>query len=268
MGKGGYVQLLAGIFPLTALLLACPAGAADLNAAIQASTQELRLAWQSDPITAKQPFPEVLLLKANQRAFRICPEAAGAIADTTALYCPSTRQLLLDQQWLTNDVLERYGTWGIAYWISTALGQAIRSQSATAGSALQPAAANLQANCLAGVLLASRAGLKPFKVNQLLSPARTAYAASDAGSQGSASQRAYALLTGFGATAGHCGNGAMTALATGKVADPSLLEELGKDPDNRSNNNLSDALNSQCHEPPSCPRRLRDVDSTLGTTNP
>jgi predicted metalloprotease len=249
----------AAILPLTGLLLAGPAGADNLNAAVQTASQELRQAWQSDPATANQPWPEVVLLATNQRALTLCPEAPGAIADTSALYCPSSRQVLLDQRWLGKDVLERYGTWGIAYWIATALGQAIRSQAAEAGPTLSPAAANLQANCLAGVLLASRAALKPAKATQQLSPAHTAYAASDVGSQGTASQRAYALLSGFGATASSCNNGAMADLARDKVSDPKLLQELANDPDNRAMSSLSEALNSQCRKPPSCPRRIPEV---------
>jgi hypothetical protein len=270
-GTGGRGRSTKGRFEwalLMTLLLACPAGAADLNAAVKTSTHELRQAWQSEPATAKQPFPDVLLLPANHSAAKVCPDSVSFIMDTSALYCPSTRQVLLDQQWLAKDVLEHYGTWGIAYWIATALGQAIRSQSVAAGTVMQPAASNLQANCLAGVLLGSRAALKPSKATQQLSPAHTAYAASDADSQGSAGQRSYALLSGFGATASSCDNGAMTNLAIGKVPDPKLLDELIKDPDNRSSSSLSNAVNSQCHTPPTCPRRISDVYATHGTTKP
>jgi hypothetical protein len=51
----------------------------------------------------------------------------------------------------------------------------------------------------------------------------------------------------------------MADLAKGKVTDPKLLQELTTYNPDRAMSSLSEALNSQCRKPPSCPRRIPDV---------
>jgi hypothetical protein len=208
----------------------------DLSTAVNQVSQELQQAWSNDPLTRNWPWPEVVLLPADQRALVVCPTAAaaGAVRDTSAVFCPTSGKVLLDRKWLVKDVQPRYGNWGLAYWIATGLGQAIREKAALPGPALTPAAANLQANCLAGLLLNQRRGLRPGSPKQWLSPAFKAYAAGDASTQGMPGQRAYALLSGLGGTASTCASTAMAALSTNSVPDLALLKELAEDADNRA----------------------------------
>jgi hypothetical protein len=93
---------------------------------------------------------------------------------------------------------------------------------------------------------------------QKLSPARTAYASADADTQGTRSQRAYALLSGFGATASNCTAAAMNGLAADRVSDPKLLGEVGEEP-NRSLSSVSSTRNAACRKPLRCPRRVGEV---------
>jgi hypothetical protein len=235
---------LMSFLPRTALMamavlpLPTAALAADLAAPVASVSEELRQAWRSDPDTKDLPSPEVVLLPADQQALEVCPQAraAGAVADSSAVDCPSSNQVLLDQKWLGKDVYKRYGNWGLAYWIATGLGQAIRRQIAIPGPALNGAAANLQANCLAGVLMRQRSALRPSEPKQLLSPAFNAYAGSDNASQGKPHQRAYALLTGLGGTSSDCSSQGMVALSEGSVpqADTPLLAVLQDDPNTRA----------------------------------
>ena len=221
---------------LAAIALPTKAAPTDVSVAVPQLSEELRQAWSTDPLTRNWPWPDVVLLPADQRALVVCPAAAGAgaVPDTSAVFCPTTGKVLLDSKWLVKDVQQRYGNWGLAYWIATGLGQAIRGKAALPGPALSPAGANLQANCLAGLLLYQRPGLRPGSPKQWLSPAFNAYAAGDASTQGMPGQRAYALLSGLGGTASSCASTAMAALSTNSVPDPALLKELAEDADNRA----------------------------------
>jgi nucleotide-binding universal stress UspA family protein len=139
------------------------------------------------------------------------------------IYCSAKGQVLLDLQRL-KAVEDRHGTWGVGYWIATALGQAIRDPSAQTGTGQSGPAANLQSVCFGGVLLGQTLGFRPAEAKTRLSPAFTAYPARLNSSQGTPAQRSYALLTGLGATASDCSMGAMTSLATGGVPDPERLK--------------------------------------------
>ena len=236
---------------------AAPNPAADLETAVQAASRSLQQAWKGDPATAPLPWPRLRLVSAGGTLAAGCPGARGASADTSALYCPDSGELLLDAKSLRGE-RERYGTWGIAYWIATGLGQAFLARQSS-GTASLGAAANLQAVCLAGVLLDSSPGLKPSLPAQRLSPARTAYGSSDADLQGTRSQRAYALLSGFGATASPCTAAAMNGLAADRVSDPKLLTEVGEGPDNRALTSVSNAATATCRKPLRCPRRVGEV---------
>ena len=221
---------------LAAIALPAKAAPTDVSVPVQQLSEELRQAWSTDPLTRNWPWPDVVLLPAEQRALVVCPAAAGAgaVPATSAVFCPTTGKVLLDRKWLVKDVQQRYGNWGLAYWIATGLGQAIREKAVLPGPALTPAAANLQANCLAGLLLNQRPGLRPGSPKQWLSPAFNAYAAEDASTQGTPGQRAYALLSGLGGTRSSCASKAMAALSTNSVPDPALLRELAEDADNRA----------------------------------
>ncbi|MFY8150394.1 MAG: hypothetical protein ACOVNL_14400 [Prochlorococcaceae cyanobacterium] len=236
---------------------AAPDPAAGLETAVLAASGPLRQAWKEDPATAPLPWPRLRLVSAGGTPAARCPGAHGASADSSALYCPDSGELLLDARSLSRE-RERYGTWGMAYWIATGLGQAFLARQSS-GTASPGAAANLQAVCLAGVLLDSSPGLAPSHPAQKLSPARTAYSSADAALQGTRSQRAYALLSGFGATASLCTAAAMNALAADQVSDPKLLNEVGEDPDNRALTSVSNAPTATCRKPLRCPRRVGDV---------
>ncbi|MGB7563206.1 MAG: hypothetical protein WBM08_00480, partial [Prochlorococcaceae cyanobacterium] len=205
---------------------------------------------------AALPWPALRLLPGGSELLASCPSARGASADTSALYCPASGELLLDAKGLSSEQ-ERYGSWGLAYWIATGLGQSFlaRQSSGTAGPG---PALNLQAICLAGVLLDSSPGLKPSTAAQKLSPARTAFSSADAATQGTRSQRAYALLSGFGATASPCTAAAMDALAADRVSDPKLLGVVGEEP-NRALTSVSDVPTTTCRKPLRCPRRVGEV---------
>lgn len=265
--------LAAGLFPPGASHASTPgpAGAAagqDPDTAVRTVTTELQRNWNADRFSASLAFPPIRLLPAGAATDTTCnPGAAPLRPGRTALYCAARSEVLLDRD-LLGPLLHRRGLPAVAYWI--AVGLAERLIAASSESQPSAAAGNLTANCLAGVLLgASRfqpaagsgAAAAP-QTDSLLNAARGAYGGSVASTMGSASQRAYALLSGLGATASSCSPPEMAALARGSVPDPALLTQLQQlPPVERGSRSLMAVINSQCRPLGywTCPRRLQGI---------
>lgn len=264
-------SLLVPIAPVAAApqapaeLLAAPAGdAAGIDRTAAGIAARLRQSWQADPASSSLPWPGIEVLPAGQTPQAACPAArpggssAGAV-QTPALHCAASGRVLLDRARLAKDS-NRHGDWGVAYWVGVGLGQAIRDQ--RAAPLLPPAAANLQFNCLAGVLVGGTnlppTTKDPPKLEELVAPANGAYATAAAGPMGTRSQRSYAWLTGLGMTElGGCSDAAMVQLALDRVPDPALLAELAMGADRGAFNTLG-VMNRRCRRlaNSTCPRRL------------
>jgi hypothetical protein len=205
------------LLPITGMQVS-EARAETFGAAAERISGELKQVWSSDPLTRGLSYPMLQVLAADVRALELCPEArrAGASPSTSALYCPSSGKVLLDRKWLEGDV-ERDGDWPLAYWIATALAEAIRQGEALPGPALTGAAANLQATCMAGLLLHQSPSLWPSEGKGWDTPAFKAYSSAEKGTQGTPAQRSYAFLSGMGSTASSCSSKAMAALVEGAV---------------------------------------------------
>ncbi len=142
---------------------------------------------------------------------------------------------------------------GVSYRIAMGLGQAIQALR-PAERDMGPQARNLQATCLGAMLLARGPAATPEQRQAILKADRNAYASTAADDYGLPERRAYALLTGMGATKSTCKAASMSALASGTVPDPELLLSIKTE----RGSNLKTAINSQCRRPPTCPRRLED----------
>ncbi|MBD2717776.1 hypothetical protein [Synechococcus sp. FACHB-909] len=238
--------------------------AAALDSVVGGIAAQLRRSWIADPGTASLPWPSIEVLPAGQTPGQVCPgdsvkdPAAGAV-QSPALYCAASGRVLLDRSRLAKES-NRHGDWGVAYWLGVGLGQAILGQRA---ARLQPpATANLQANCLAGVLIGGTSlqprPQDPPRPDQLVAPANGAYGTAAAEQMGTRSQRSYALLTGLGMTelAG-CSDGAMAQLARDQVPDPALLGALATGTDRAAFNTMA-VMNRRCRRLPNspCPRRV------------
>lgn len=147
-----------GALLVTASLLApvAPGAAApELDAMVASIDGQLRQSWNADPGTARLPWPAIEVLPAGQTPQSACPGAGSAASEagsvqSSALYCAAGGRVLLDRTRLAKEA-SRHGEWGVAYWVGIGLGTAILGQRPTARRSA--AAANLQANCLAGVLI-------------------------------------------------------------------------------------------------------------------
>jgi hypothetical protein len=256
-----------GALLVTASLLvpvAPGATAPELDPKVAAIASQLRQSWTADPGTARLPWPAIEVLPAGQTPLSACPGASTAASEagsvqSPALYCAAGGRVLLDRSRLEK-AASRHGEWGVAYWVGIGLGTAILGHRGP--SRLAPAAVNLQANCLAGVLIGGT-GLQPTpqdppRPDALVAPANGAYATAMAEQMGTRSQRSYALLTGLGMTelAG-CSDEAMAQLARDRVPDPALLNALATGTDRAAFNTMA-VMNRRCRRLPNspCPRRV------------
>jgi hypothetical protein len=266
-GSAALVALLVAAslpLPMAPVAAAPEDNAAALDSTVGGIAAQLRRSWIADPGTASLPWPAIDVLTADQTPGQACPggsvadPAAGAV-QSPALYCAASGRVLLDRTRLAK-AASRHGDWGVAYWLGVGLGQAILGQRA---ARLQPAAAtNLQANCLAGVLIGGTTlqprPQDPAKPDQLVAPANGAYATAAAEQMGTRSQRSYAWLTGLGMTElGGCSDGAMVELARDRVPDAALLSELATGTDRAAFNTMA-VMNRRCRTLPNspCPRRV------------
>ncbi len=256
-----------GALLVTASLLtpmAPGAAAPELDAMVASIANQLRQSWNADPGTARLPWPAIEVLPAGQSPLSACNGAGTAASpadgvQSPAVACAGSGKLLLDRTRLEK-AASRHGEWGVAYWVGTGLGTAILGH--RGASRLSPAAANLQANCLAGVLIGGTSlqprPQDPPKPDQLVAPANGAYGTAAAEQMGTRSQRSYALLTGLGMTelAG-CSDEAMAQLATDQVPDPALLSALATGADRAAFNTMA-VMNRRCRRLPNspCPRRV------------
>ncbi len=257
---------LGALLVTASLLVPMAPGAAspELDSTVAGLASQLRQSWKADPGTARLPWPAIEVLPAGQTPQSACPGASTAVGaavgvQSPALVCPASGKVLLDRTRLAKEA-SRHGEWGVAYWVGVGLGTAILGNQAA--SRLPPAAANLQANCLAGVLVGGTSlqprPQDPPKPDQLVAPANGAYGTAMAEQMGTRSQRSYAWLTGLGMTelAG-CSDEAMAQLARDQVPDPALLNALATGTDRAAFNTMA-VMNRRCRRLPNspCPRRV------------
>jgi hypothetical protein len=222
----------------------------------------LEQAWKADPLTTKMAFPPITPVAEASRPFQSCPSARFSAPQALALYCPAHGRILIDRQRL-DAIATQFGSWDAAFWMATALGQAIAASAGQSNNQHGDVAANLQATCFAGTLLGQAPGLRPPADRSRLSAAFTAFPSRLNGEQGTPAQRSYALLTGLGVTASDCKDTAIANLAGGLVPDPERLQALAANPDRSTGGGpIGDVINAMClPKPPlGCPRRLPQPD--------
>ncbi len=256
--SGGIASLALAACGLGLPPLATRVHAADLASDVQRTARQLRQSWSADPATASLPFPSIELLPAGVGLQKACGGTAPVeVPGRVSAWCRGSNRVVLDPSLLALRV-KTHGDWALAYWIGTALAESVLSRQ-NGAAALSPAAANLQANCVGGVLIAAVPGRKPpAQEKKPLGPALVAYGASQTTRMGTRPQRAYALLTGFGATGASCSDGDMTALANGTVPDPATLAQLEQMRDERASSSLMAVIGSRCRPRANapCPRRI------------
>lgn len=224
---------------------------------VREATAQLKRVWQRDPVIAGLPFPDVQLL--DRITAQTCPAAPFPASQPLLLVCPGQGKILLDRRALAGP--RQYfgaGNGAVTFLVAYGLGQGLVAPLPPTAP-LPAATPGLRAACLAGILLgAITSGNRKSKTQRLDAAIRTAaqsFPASVAGQLGTGPQRAYAVLSGLGATSLDCGAAAMARLAAGQVPIPPDLSTRGPG---------SLGLEVSCRQPPACPRRFPSTDGVGG----
>lgn len=243
---------IAAIAAAAGVAMAVEPGGSTQHAQLTSVAGELRSGWLSDPTSRSIPFPSLRLVSDPAALQAACEQATWAASlPMPVRYCANSSEILINRSWLKND--PGAGAWPLRYWVALALTQALSDLKD--GRAAGPVA-NLQRNCLAGVILAGSGLTQREQSSAVILPAITAHSVPRNALAGTPGQRGYALLTGLGATALSCSYQDMLALSENKVPDPNVLKAAAEL--RRSSSSLMAVLNSQCRPRPaaSCPRRL------------
>jgi len=175
--------------------------------------------WQSDKSLAKVAPPQVLPVAEGSRIYGGCGENIGGMELGGSAYCEATHTIYLVPQEL-GAFVEAFGPSAQAYVVAHEFGHAIQ---AAFSVELSGAARELQADCLAGIMIAGGSESLGITRDQVISMASAAYAiGSD--THGTGAQRSYALLSGMGVFKAGCTDRDMNALAAGQITDPAYLK--------------------------------------------
>ncbi len=206
--------LLAGMAP--AALQAQPS---PVLQAVDRTTRYLILNWRGDPLLKKMPPPQVLPLSAGSKVYGACGEAMQGHEVAGSSYCGTTHSIYLVPEQL-QAFNQAFGPSAVAYVVAHEFGHAIQTAFRVT---LRGRSRELQADCLAGLVI--RSGSRELEISRenVLAMAQAAYAiGSD--THGSGTQRAYALLAGMGVVNASCESAVMESLAGGRIQDPVLRQ--------------------------------------------
>lgn len=175
--------------------------------------------WQSDTSLAKFMPPQVLPVAEGSRIYGACGENIGGMELGGSGYCAATHTIYLVPQELTAFV-EAFGPSAQAYVVAHEFGHAIQ---AAFKVEMSGPPRELQADCLAGIMIAEGSDALGISRDQVIAMARAAYAIGSS-SHGTGAQRSYALLSGMGVFEMSCKEADIQSLASGKIKDPAYLK--------------------------------------------
>lgn len=207
-----------------AALLSIPATAsADVNEAVDLSAQYLISRWNADSSLNEYRPPQVLPVVAKSKIYGACGSQVRGHQLGGSSYCPATHTVYLVPEELKL-FYDSFGPSSVTYVISHEFGHALQM---VLGVDLAGPSEELQADCLAGILINEGSKQLGITRDDVISMAQAAYAIGSE-SHGTGAQRAYALLSGMGISKSSCKDSEMTTLAQGKIKDP-MLKELNNE---------------------------------------
>jgi hypothetical protein len=208
---------LWGLLGSTILILTPTIAKADDT--LDKSIRYLISSWQSDKSLSEFVPPQVLPIAEGSRIYGGCGENIGGMELGGSAYCQATHTIYLVPQEL-GAFVEAFGPSAQAYVVAHEFGHAIQ---AAFSVELTGPARELQADCLAGIMIGSGSTALGITRDQIVAMASAAYAiGSD--SHGTGAQRSYALLSGMGVFDASCKESDMKLLAAGRVTDPAFLK--------------------------------------------
>ena len=191
----------------------------SMDSIIESTSSFLIKDWVTDPKFADFNPPQVIPISGKTRIYGGCGNYVKGAEVGGSSYCPKTHTIYLVPEQMSV-FYEAFGPSSVAYIIAHEFGHAIqyRYDNLAGGPEVE-----LQADCLAGVLIDIGSKELAITRDDSLQMAQAAYAIGDP-THGSGAQRAYALLSGMGVFKSGCSNAEMKSLLAGKVSDPAYLE--------------------------------------------
>lgn len=191
----------------------------SIEKVVDATSTFLIKDWVTDPKFADFNPPQVIPISGKTKIYGGCGNYVKGAEVGGSSYCPKTHTIYLVPEQMSV-FYEAFGPSSVAYIIAHEFGHAIqyRYNNLAGGAEVE-----LQADCLAGVLIDIGSKELAITRDDSLQMAQAAYAIGDP-THGSGAQRAYALLSGMGVFESGCSNAEMKNLLAGKVSDPAYFE--------------------------------------------
>ena len=175
--------------------------------------------WNIDDELKQVAPPQVIPLAAGSKVYGACGEQVKGDEVGGSAYCGTTHTIYLVPEEL-QAFYQAFGPSAIGYVVAHEFGHAIQ---AAFRVKLEGSARELQADCLAGLMIRSGAQELGLTRDNVLTMANAAYNIGSK-SHGSGAQRSYALLSGMGVLKANCESSAMQELADGLNKDSDYLE--------------------------------------------
>lgn len=171
--------------------------------------------WISDPDFKDYLPPQVLSIDKGSKVYGGCGAYVKGDEVAGSSYCPVTHTIFLEPEQLSF-FYENFGPSSVAYVVAHEFGHAIQARydDLEGGAEVE-----LQADCLAGVLIEYGSTELNITRKDTIQMAQAAYAIGDP-THGTGAQRAYALLSGMGVVEAGCTKKEMLALKNDQISDP------------------------------------------------
>jgi hypothetical protein len=171
--------------------------------------------WVTDPEFEDYNPPQVLSIDKGTKVYGGCGSYIHGDEVAGSSYCPLTNTIFLEPDQLTF-FYENFGPSSVAYVVAHEFGHAIQARygDLEGGSEVE-----LQADCLAGVLIDIGSEKLGITRKDTVQMAQAAYAIGDP-THGTGAQRTYALLSGMGVMEAGCTKKEMLALKNDQISDP------------------------------------------------
>ena len=163
--------------------------------------------------------PQVFAIEQGTKVYGGCGEFVRGDEVGGSSYCPATNTIYLVPSQL-NYFYKAFGPSSVAYVVAHEFGHAIQNRY---GSLEGGAEVELQADCLAGILVDYGSTQLGITRQDTIQMAQAAYAIGDP-THGTGAQRTYALLSGMGVVDAGCSKQEMLSLLNNQVSDPAYME--------------------------------------------
>ncbi len=207
---------------------------ADLEKAIDVSTQFLMSNWLGDKTLSRKHYPpQVLAIPEGTKVYGGCGKYMVGDDVGGSSYCPATHTIFLVPEEL-KFFHDTFGPSSVTYVVAHEFSHALQD---VLGVNLKSPNHELQADCLAGALIQEGSEELNITRENVILMADAAYVIGSK-SHGTGAQRAYSLLSGMGVADGTCKAEQIQKIADNNIDDP-LFQALNKERSASSSTDLS-----------------------------